>query len=374
MPGGSDVGLFARIKVVGVGGGGTNAVNRMINLGVAGVDFVAINTDAQALYVSEAEKKLQIGENITRGLGAGGDPTIGRDAAQESRQEIKKVLEGADMVFITAGLGGGTGTGAAPVIAEVSKEIGALTVGFVTKPFTFEGARRSRVADEGIAELRQAVDAVVTIPNDRLHVIMGDKNVSVLEAFKAADDILRQGVQGISDIITVPGMINVDFADVKAIMADAGTALMGIGRAAGERRAVEAANLAITSELLESSINGATGILLNITGGPDLGLNEVYEAADLITQAADAASANIIFGTVIDEGMPEGEVQITVLATGFDGRPREIVLPDGEKVAMPAEEPTFESRSERERVRSRAAAAVPAKEEDLDIPAFLRRR
>ena len=372
MIGGAEGGLYARIKVVGVGGGGTNAVNRMIDVGVAGVDFIAVNTDGQVLSISEAEKKLQIGENLTRGLGAGGDPTIGREAAQESRQELKKVLEGADMVFITAGMGGGTGTGAAPIIAEVSREIGALTVGFVTKPFRFEGARRARVAEEGIAELREAVDAVVTIPNDRLLTIMNDRGSTLLDAFKAADDILRQGVQGISDIINVPGMINVDFADVKAIMSGAGTALMGIGRGSGENRASEAANRAITSELLESSITGATGILMNITGGRDLGIHEVYEAAELITQGADAAAANIIFGTVIDETMPDGEMQITVLATGFDGRSRELSLPGEERLEAPAEEPTFESAPDRRRL-ARVPATGPTNE-DLDIPAFLRRR
>jgi cell division protein FtsZ len=348
---------YAKIKVLGVGGGGTNAVNRMIEAGVSGVDFIAVNADAQVLGISAAERKLQIGENITKGLGAGGDPEIGRTSAEESRQEIKASLEGADMVFITAGLGGGTGTGAAPVIAEISKELGALTVAFVTKPFSFEGTRRSQIAQEGVTVLRATVDAVITVPNDRLMPVLENRNATLVEAFRAADDILRQGVQGISDIIVVPGMINVDFADVKTVMQDAGTALMGIGTSSGDKRALEAAERATTSALLETSIEGATGVLMNITGGPDLTLAEVYEAAEAITKYADPHSANIIFGTVIDP-QREGEMKVTLLATGFDAK--------GMAVPARVDEPATVEETLR----------VPAftGESDLDVPAFLRRR
>ena len=342
----------ALIKVVGVGGGGTNAVNRMVECGVTGVDFIAMNTDVQALRSSIADERLQIGESLTRGLGAGGDPEIGRNAAEESKQEIKKALEGADMVFITAGMGGGTGTGAAPIIAQIAREIGALTVGVITKPFLFEGPRRSRAADEGLETLRDKVDTIITIPNDRL-LNVTEKKATLMEAFQLADDILRQGVQGISDIIIVPGMINVDFADVKAIMADAGSALMGIGRATGEHRAVEAAQAAINSPLLETAIEGARGVLLNITGGDDLTLAEVYEAAEVIYKACDERDANIIFGTVVDKSYA-GAVQITVLATGFDG-----IQPVAHKI---------------DRMASRERIPVHGVAEELDIPAFLRRR
>jgi len=310
----------AVIKVVGVGGGGTNAVNRMIECGVAGVDFLAMNTDLQVLNTSVADEKLQIGEVLTKGLGAGGDPDVGKAAAEESKQEIKKCLEGADMVFITAGMGGGTGTGAAAIIAQLARELGALTVAVITKPFGFEGPRRQRGADAGIEALRESVDTIITIPNDRL-LSVTEKKATLVEAFRMADDVLRQGVQGISDIITIPGMINVDFADVKAIMSNAGSALMGIGYSAGENRAMEAAQAAISSPLLETSLDGAKGVLLNITGGADLTLAEVYEAADVIFKATDERDANIIFGTVINERF-EGAVQVTVLATGFDGQQR----------------------------------------------------
>ncbi|MCC6442267.1 MAG: cell division protein FtsZ [Armatimonadetes bacterium] len=347
----------AKIKVIGVGGGGTNAVNRMIEAQVAGVDFLAMNTDSQVLSISAAPKKIQIGENLTRGLGAGGNPEIGREAAEESRQEIKKALEGSDMVFITAGMGGGTGTGAAPVIAELAKEAGALTVAVVTKPFNFEGPKRLRLAEDGIAHLNQQVDTIIVIPNDRLLSVV-EKRATLVEAFRMADDILRQGVQGISDIITVPGMINVDFADVKAVMAGAGSAMMGIGTASsGEHRAVEAAQNAIASKLLETSIEGARGVLINVTAGPDLTLSEIYEAADLITKTTDSEDANIIFGAVIDERI-EGQVRITVLATGFENR---TFRPFTRKAAEPKET------KEEEPVR------VPSSD-DLDIPAFLRRR
>lgn len=340
----------ASIKVVGIGGGGTNAVNRMVECGVSGVGFVAMNTDLQVLQSSAADEKLQLGEGLTRGLGAGGDPEIGRNAAEESKQEIKRALEGSDMVFITAGMGGGTGTGAAPIVAQISRELGALTVAVVTKPFSFEGPRRARLADEGIEALRDKVDTIITIPNDRL-LSVTEKKATLLEAFRMADDVLRQGVQGISDIITIPGMINVDFADVKAVMSDAGSALMGIGRATGEHRAVEAAQLAISSPLLETTIDGARGVLLNITGGSDLTLSEVYEAADVVFKATDEREANIIFGTVINEDF-EGAVQVTVLATGFDG-----------------------SRPIRsERMTSREQIPVRETSDELDIPTFLRRR
>lgn len=308
---------FASIKVIGVGGGGTNAVNRMIESGLKGVEFIAINTDGQALLRSNADIRLRIGEKLTKGLGAGANPEIGKAAAEESREEIKAVVDGADMVFITAGMGGGTGTGAAPMIAEISRELGALTVGVVTKPFMFEGRIRSAQAEEGVIALKERVDTMITIPNERLLQVV-DKNTPVLEAFRIADDVLRQGVQGISDLITVTGLINVDFADVKTIMTNAGSALMGIGIASGENRAVVAAKEAVSSPLLETSIEGAKGVLLNITGSSNLGLFEVNEAAAIITEAADP-DANIIFGAVIDENMGN-EVRVTVIATGFESK------------------------------------------------------
>src|SRR5205085_2124224 len=308
---------LAVIKVVGVGGGGTNAVNRMIDAGLSGVEFIACNTDAQALQMTDADIKLNIGHNLTKGLGAGANPQVGQGAAAESRDDIKEALKGADMVFVTAGEGGGTGTGAAPVIAEIAKnEIGALTVGVVTRPFTFEGSQRSRQAGEGIDHLHEQVDTLIVIPNEKLLGIV-ERRTSILDAFRAADDVLRQGVQGITDLITIPGLINLDFADVRTIMHDAGSALMGIGAASGESRAAEAAKAAISSPLLEQSVEGATGILLNITGGSDLGLFEVNEAAEII-QSAAASDSNIIFGAVIDEGAPE-ELRLTVIATGFGG-------------------------------------------------------
>jgi len=312
-----DLDQFANIKVIGVGGGGSNAVNRMVAAGLKGVEFIAVNTDAQALFLSQAGQKLQIGAKLTKGLGAGANPEIGEKAAEESREELMHALKGADMVFVTAGMGGGTGTGAAPIVAEVAKEVGALTVGVVTKPFTFEGRKRLSQAEKGITNLKSRVDTLITIPNDRLLQVI-DKNTSIVEAFRIADDVLRQGVQGISDLIAVPGLINLDFADVKTIMFETGSALMGIGSATGENRAAEAARLAISSPLLETSIEGAKGVLLNITGGASLGLFEVNEAAEIIAQAADP-EANIIFGAVIDEAMNE-EVRVTVIATGFDQR------------------------------------------------------
>ncbi len=313
----SDSENFALIRVIGVGGGGSNAVNRMIRAEMMGVEFIALNTDAQALLQSDAPHKLRIGDKITRGLGAGGDPSIGERAAEEDSDKIAQALEGSDMVFITSGLGGGTGSGAAPVVAQIAKELGALTIAVVTKPFTFEGAKRRLTAEKAGESLKANVDTLITIPNDRLRDVV-QKNTSILDAFRVVDDVLRQGVQGISDIITVPGLINLDFADVRAIMKDAGSALMGIGRASGENRAVEAARQAIASPLLEVDIAGAQGILFNVTGGSNLSLFEVTEAAEEIRAAADP-EANIIFGTSFNERLGE-EVAITVIATGFDGK------------------------------------------------------
>src|SRR3954468_10652663 len=305
---------LAVIKVVGVGGGGSNAVNRMVDAGLKGVEFLAVNTDAQALLMCDADVKLHIGAQATRGLGAGANPEVGTAAARESRDEIKEALKGADMVFVTAGEGGGTGTGGAPVVAEVARELGALTVGVVTRPFAFEGRRRAEQAQLGISELQDNVDTLIVIPNDKLLEVVAPET-SVVDSFRMADDVPRQGVQGITDLITVPGLVNLDFADVRTIMRDAGSALMGIGEAEGPNRAVEAARQAVSSPLLEASIEGATGILLNITGGPDMGLFEVNEAAEVVTSAADP-NANIIFGAVIDQGVKD-EVRVTVIATGF---------------------------------------------------------
>ena len=307
---------LAKIKVVGVGGGGNNAVNRMITSGLQGVEFIAINCDAQALLLSKAQNRIQIGEKLTKGLGAGANPEIGQKAAEESRELLVDQLRGADMVFVTAGIGGGTGTGAAPIVAECAREAGALTVGVVTKPFSFEGKRRMNQAEAGIVNLKDRVDTLITIPNDRLLQVI-DRRTSMLDAFRIADDVLRQGVQGISDLISVPGLINADFADVKTIMSNAGSALMGIGTAKGENGAVAAAEAAIKSPLLEASIEGARGVLFNITGGKDLSLFDVTEASNIITEAVDP-DANIIFGAVIDEKLDD-EIRVTVIATGFNG-------------------------------------------------------
>jgi len=311
---------LAVIKVVGVGGGGVNAVNRMIDAGLRGVEFVAVNTDAQALLMSDADVKLDIGRDLTRGLGAGADPGVGRQAAEDHRDEISEILAGSDMVFITAGEGGGTGTGASPLIAEIAKEAGALTIGVVTRPFKFEGRRRSTQAEEGVNRLKEKVDTLIVVPNDRL-LQVSERDTSVLEAFRMADDVLLQGVQGITDLIMTPGLINLDFADVRTVMQDAGSALMGIGRSRGESRAVEAARLAVSSPLLESSIDGARGVLLMVAGGSDLGLFEANEAADLVSQSAHP-EANIIFGAVVDDSLGD-EVKVTVIAAGFDGEVRE---------------------------------------------------
>jgi len=307
---------LAVIKVVGIGGGGVNAINRMIDVGLKGVEFIAINTDAQALLMSDADVKLDVGRELTRGLGAGADPNVGRKAAEDHAEEIEEVLRGADMVFVTAGEGGGTGTGGAPVVARIARSLGALTIGVVTRPFTFEGRRRANQAESGIGGLREEVDTLIVIPNDRL-LSISDRNVSMMDAFRSADQVLLSGVQGITDLITTPGLINLDFADVKSVMQGAGSALMGIGSARGEDRAVQAAELAISSPLLEASIDGAHGVLLSISGGSDLGLFEINEAARLVQEAAHP-EANIIFGTVIDDALGD-EVRVTVIAAGFDG-------------------------------------------------------
>ncbi len=347
---------FAQIRVVGVGGGGSNAINRMIAEGLTGIDFIAINTDAQALMLSNAPKRVRIGDKLTRGLGVGGDPELGLKAAEESADELSQVLEGSDMVFITAGMGGGTGTGASPVIARVAREIGALTIGVVTRPFDWEGSVRTEAARLGVEQFKEVVDTLIVIPNDRLLEIT-DKRVSLQDAFSLADDVLRQGVQGISELITVPGLINLDFADVRTIMSQGGAALMAVGRASGENRAVEASQQAISNRLLDITIDGARGILFNITGGPDMSLFEVNEAASIIKQTAHP-DVNLIFGAVIDENMGE-EIRITVIATGFDQ----------------AEPQPRAVRVAREVFREKVEFPMPAfDKDDLEIPAFLRRR
>ncbi|WP_440895206.1 cell division protein FtsZ [Amphibacillus sp. Q70] len=361
---------LATIKVIGVGGGGNNAVNRMIEHGVQGVDFIAVNTDSQALNLSKAEVKIQIGTKLTRGLGAGANPEVGRKAAEESKEQLEEALQGADMVFVTAGMGGGTGTGAAPVISQVAKEIGALTVGVVTRPFLFEGRKRSTQAITGIDGLKENVDTLIVIPNDRLLEII-DKNTPMLEAFREADNVLRQGVQGISDLIATPGLINVDFADVKTIMSDKGSALMGIGVATGENRATEAAKKAISSPLLETSIDGAHGVLMNITGGSNLSLYEVQEAADIVTSAADQ-EVNVIFGSVINENLKE-EIVVTVIATGFD----ENKVSSGQsRQRSNVNKQAINNQQEGKRVQEETYEPTSFREEEdtLDIPTFLRNR
>src|SRR5947199_5482778 len=344
---------LAVIKVVGVGGGGTDAVNRMVDAGLTDVEFVAVNTDAQALMMCDADVKIHIGSKATRGLGAGADPAVGLAAAQESRDELKEALKGADMIFVTAGEGGGTGTGGAPVVAELARELEALTVGVVTKPFVFEGRKRSQQAEGGIQSLRDRVDTLIVIENDRLLQVV-EKRTSVVDAFRMADDVLRQGVQGITDLITVPGLVNLDFADVRTIMKDAGSALMGIGAASGENRATEAARTAVSSPLLEASIEGATGILLNVTGPPDIGLFEVNEAAEVVTSAADQ-NANVIFGAVIDDSMKD-EVRVTVIATGFGATRRR-------RARQPVAAEPLRS--------ARTAEPFELSPDDLDVPAVL---
>jgi cell division protein FtsZ len=414
MPLRSDAENFALIKVIGVGGGGSNAVNRMIRAEMMGVEFIAVNTDAQALLQSDAPHKIRIGDKMTRGLGAGADPNVGQRAAEEDSEKIYEALKDADMIFITAGMGGGTGSGAAPIIAEIAKDLGSLTVGVITKPFSFEGIRRKMVAEQYSELLKEKCDTLITIPNDRLREVV-DKKTSILDAFRVVDDVLRQGVQGISDLITVPGLINLDFADVKTIMRDAGSSMMGIGIGTGESRAVEAARAAVMSPLLEINIQGARGILFNVTGGSDLGLFEVNEAAEVIKEAADA-EANIIFGTVIDDRMRD-EVKVTVIATGFDGSSRpqpqrrvgaeasggaeaaldersreilaEIERDRTERASLEEQmgEPSpWAGQSERAREETRVTERTPLPvrpanldrpnygETDLDIPSFLRRK
>jgi len=356
-----DMQEFANIKVIGCGGGGSNAVNRMILDGLKNVEFIAINTDKQALLLSNASQKIQIGDKLTKGLGAGANPEIGQKAAEESKEEIAEAIKGSDMVFITAGMGGGTGTGAAPVVAEIAKSLGILTVGVVTKPFPFEGRRRMMHAEMGIDNLRKRVDTLVTIPNERL-LTMVDKKTTLLDSFKFADDVLRQGVQGISDLITIPGLVNLDFADVRAVMLDKGLAHMGVGNGKGDERAQEAAKQAISSPLLETSIVGATGVLLNVTGGLDLGLLEINEAAEIVQQAADP-DANIIFGAVIDENLKD-EIRITVIATGFEKDKAKGI----ETKTINTNVNSFKS-SEPE-----VASAKEENDNNLDIPAFLRRQ
>lgn len=365
----------ARIKVVGCGGGGGNAVNRMIEDGLKNVEFIVVNTDNQALRLSKAESKIQIGEKLTRGLGAGANPEIGEKAAEESKDMIKDAIQGAELVFITAGMGGGTGTGAAPVVAEIAKSLGILTVGVVTKPFPFEGRKRMIQADMGIANLMSKVDTLVTIPNERL-LTMVDKKTSLLEAFKKADDVLRQGVQGISDLITIPGIVNRDFADVKAIMSDKGLAHMGIGRGTGENRAVEAAKQAISSPLLETSIIGATGVLMNVTGGPDLSLHEIHEAGNMVQESTDE-DAVFMFGAVIDEDLKD-EIRVTLIATGFEGSTNKKVseilkeeILSSKKESLPISDEDVNKKSDD---KKDFKLNNVDKDDDYGIPAFLRKR
>ncbi len=388
-----EIETFAKIKVVGVGGGGGSAINRMVAGGIRGVGFVAVNTDIQALHYNKANEKINIGKTVTKGLGAGMNPDLGKGAAEESQNEIKEALKGCDMVFVTCGLGGGTGSGASPVVASIAKEMGALTVAVVTKPFMFEGGQRKNIADRAYAELADKVDTIITISNDKLLQVI-DKKTSLLDAFKIADDVLRQGVQGIAEIITVPGIINADFADVKAVMSNAGSALMGIGMASGENKAIEAAKDAINSNLLDMSIDGARGIVFTITGGPDMSMAEVSEAAKVITSAADD-DAKIIFGAVIDEKMKD-QIKITVVATGFDGRGKSqkteitksytpnhfIVEKEVEKEAVTPSSPIDKEKSKFNVFKNipvkpaldRKAEKPETEDDDLSVPAFIRKK
>lgn len=375
---------FARIKVVGVGGGGCNAVNRMISEGLQGIEFITVNTDAQALLMSKATTRVRIGDKVTRGLGAGGNPEMGKKAAEESAEELYEVLKGSDMVFVTAGLGGGTGTGAAPIVAQIAKEVGALTIGVVTRPFTFEGARRSGSAEQGISRLKEQADTLIVIPNDRLLQIV-DKRASLQEAFQVADDVLRQGIQGISELITVPGLINLDFADVRAIMSEGGAALMAVGKASGEDRGRIAAEMAISSQLLDITIDGARGILFNVTGGPNMTLFEVNQAAAIIRETAHP-DVNLIFGAVVDQNLGD-EIRVTVIATGFDratSRPvveqRPMRIEDSQPAQRMRPSTTAsapEPRVERPSIQQPTQADFQPRvvnTDDLDIPAFLRNR
>jgi cell division protein FtsZ len=392
-----EIETFARIKVVGVGGSGSNAISRMIECKLRGVEFVAINTDAQDLHHSKATEKIHIGKNLTKGLGAGMNPEIGRQAAEENRDEIAEVLKGADMVFVTCGMGGGTGTGGAPIVAEVAKEAGALTIAVVTKPFSFEGAQRKAIATEGLENLKERVDALITISNDRLLQII-DRKTTLINAFRVVDDVLRQGVQGISDLISKPGIVNVDFADVKAILQDSGSALMGIGTGAGENRASEAAKAAINSPLLEFSIDGAKGILFNVSGGPDMTMLEINEAANVITESIDP-NAKVIFGASVDESAKKGELMITVVAAGFDAeavsetmlsspasatREQKSILEDSMTAAAPLlsdekskfiiEEKVSAKPKRQINFESKTSSIGEEEEEELEIPAFIRRK
>jgi cell division protein FtsZ len=365
---------FAQIKVVGIGGGGGNAINRMIEEGMSGVDFVSVNTDAQALLLSDCKTRVRIGDKLTRGLGAGGDPEVGRKAAEESADEMYEVLRGADMVFITCGMGGGTGTGGSPVIAQIARELGALTIGVVTRPFSFEGSRRAQTSGAGIEALKSQVDTLIVIPNDRLLQIV-DKRASLNDAFRAADDVLRQGIQGISELITVPGLINLDFADVRTIMSEGGAALMAVGRASGEDRARTAAEAAISSNLLDVTIDGARGILFNVTGGPEMSLFEVNEAAAIIRETAHP-DVNLIFGAVIDENMGD-ELRITVIATGFE-QPhmprRKVAQPAARKQQQRRPQPAQQTEPATPRRQQEEFSARVYDMDNLDIPAFLRKR
>jgi cell division protein FtsZ len=377
-----EIETFARIKVVGVGGSGHNAISRMMSHGIKGVDFIAINADVQALHNNKAQQKIHIGKVLTKGMGAGMNPEIGRRAAEENKEEIQQALRNSDMVFLTCGLGGGTGSGATPIIADLAKEAGALTVAVITKPFTFEGTQRAKIAEDALIELKQKVDTIIVIPNDRLLNII-DKKVSLLNAFQIVDDVLRQAVQGISDLIIYPGVINLDFADIKAIMENSGPAIMGIGRASGEDRAIVAAKAAIGSPLLEFSIEGAKGILFNVTGGQDLGMIEISEAAKVITESADR-DAKIIFGAVIDEKMKKGEIKITVIATGFSGESyypknnHQLVL-DSEAVAPTLEIEKKKGKKDKEEKREDNITAYKSplsddEGDEWDTPAFLRKK
>ncbi len=377
---------YARIKVVGVGGAGNNAISRMMEANLKGIDFIAINTDAQDLHHCKVTEKLHIGKNLTRGLGAGMNPDVGRQAAEENKDELQDALKGSDMVFVTCGLGGGTGTGAAPIIAEAAREAGALTVAVVTKPFAFEGLQRKKIAEGGLENLKNQVDTIITIPNDRILSAI-DKKILLLDSFKIADDILLQGVQGISDLITTPGIVNVDFADVKAIMENTGPSLMGIGKASGENRAIEAAKQAINSPLLELSINGAKGVLFNVSGGPDLTMMEINEAADIITESIDP-DAKVIFGAITDENLKKGEVKVTVIATGFGDQPclkEEIVKKGLEEIGGETElkfgeknipkETNKEEELDNKNSDAFLSNISPVKQDDeYDIPAFIRKK
>ena len=372
---------FARIKVIGVGGGGTNAVNRMIAEGIQGVEFIAVNTDAQALLLAKAPMKVRLGDKLTRGLGAGGDPEIGRKAAEESADELYNVLKGSDMCFVTAGMGGGTGTGAAPVVAQIAKESGALTIGVVTRPFTFEGMRRLQSADMGIGKLKEHADTLIAIPNDRL-LQVADKRASLQDAFRLADDVLHQGIQGISELITIPGLINLDFADVRAIMSEGGAALMAVGTGSGDEKAKKAAEAAISSALLDITIDGARGVLFNVTGGPNMTLFEVNQAAAIIRETAHP-DVNMIFGAVIDKNMGD-EIRITVIATGFERssmprralehNPRENKRSESGHYMRSSESVSVQSNSSSSEMRSTGSSLPPVSKDDLDIPTFLRNR